>query len=164
MSLDDQQCDTELDDIVPAMSGKTHVVVTSGGVGAGKYQAKSTTGTTHLVIAVRVVVFLRIGDVPQDRRRDIYLQNVTGLNALLGDVMTYVDGIEAIKAEAEALLTGSAATGKFHKVPRFVAADPKAVTVHREAYNSAGGTGHGHEVLAMKRGLVFGGAEFMLKA
>lgn len=132
LSLPDDACEIEFDEMAPATTGDTYLVVLPGGVTDGP--AHKTSGQViDEVIGVDVTVVRRATAVPRDRHRDVYLRNLTSLNDLIQQVRDAIDFKYEVNIAANAIISGL--TGSQHgfieplkfagmdKRPRKVSAD-----------------------------------------
>lgn len=158
LSLPSSSVDVELDDYVPAIAGDKHVVIVPNGWTAGPNARNSTTIDNYL--NVRVVVFNRIGNIPRDRRRDVFLGYSEGINK---DLLAIRNGVEFsydVVAKANTFLGASAGEG-FIEPLRFGSVDPKPQTVDEEPFTAAAPMAKAsHNQLAIKRGINFVLARF----
>lgn len=161
LTLDAGECDVELDDEVPAIAGDRYVAVVPGGMVPGP-RHNTSGGVWDMRLACRVTVFHRMRDVPRDRRRSVFLQRVSGINAELSGIISQVDFSYALLNAATVLLEGQADGGKFFEPLKFAMTDERPVPVFRDAFDAAGNTVTGADpVVAIKRGVRFAGARFL---
>lgn len=157
LELRDTECDVELDDQVPAVSGDLYITVTPAGGRAGPRHATSG-GAIDVMFGCRVTVFQKMADVPRDRRRSVFLERARGVNKRLDAVMSAIDFSYDVTTAATALLVA----GQFVEPFKFTGLDDRPQPVVRDAYDAAGAiTKGGDPVLAIKRGINFFGARFM---
>ncbi len=162
LSLQDRQCDVELDDIVPAIAGDLHVVIVPNGFGPGPRHMTSGT-VIDQVVGCRVVVFQRMADVPRDRRRNVFLERTKGLNRLLNQVHAAIDFSYPVLDAANTSLGSAITEGEGFREPlKFAGVDPRPQTVMHDPYEAASNPRRGADpVLAIKRGINFSGARFL---
>ncbi|TWU22455.1 hypothetical protein Pla52o_35110 [Novipirellula galeiformis] len=162
LKLNESQCDVELDDeTVPAISSAKHFSVSSAGLVAGKHHARSG-GAIDLLLSVRVVVYHRMGDVPRDRRRSVLLERTRGLNADLTAVMDAIDfRYEPMNLATSNISTLGSREG-FLEPLKFDSADTKPQPVFKDPYDAASSTAKGDPTLAIRRGVKFSGARFVM--
>lgn len=160
LNLTTDECTVEIDDQVPAIARDTYYVVTPGGSRPGPRQATATAGTIDMIVSVRVVAYKKIGNTARDRRRDIFLEQVTGLNALLSAASEQIDQNETLRAAANTLLDDEAVGGAFITPLQYAGYDPKPQSVFAQEYAAAVKT-QGDPQIALKRGILFGNARFL---
>jgi len=155
-----EHCDVELDDQVPAIAAQTYYAVIGAGVTPGPRHLTSG-GVTDVFLSIRVVVYQRIAEVARDRRRNVFIDLLTGLNAKLDAVVQQIDFSYELTAAAAALLTGTTAEGGEFPEPfrRFVP-DSTPRMVARDPYDAAMMKG-GDPIIAMTRGVTFSNCRFM---
>lgn len=86
----EKQCEVEQDEIAPATVGQLYVVVLPGGWSNGP-RHNTSGGVNDLLFSVDVAVIKRAASTPRDRRRNLFLTNLDGLNAEVGKVFKWVD-------------------------------------------------------------------------
>lgn len=86
----DTECDIEPDVDFPATAGQLYVAVIASGYTPGPIHGRSG-GVRDLVYGVNVVVVRRIGNVPRDRRSDVFVANIDSLNADVDRVIEAID-------------------------------------------------------------------------
>ncbi len=155
------EIDIELDDVAPGMAGQTYYAISANGCEPGKH---STLGdqTTHNLFGVRVAVIERITDVARDRRRTTaFIDRLRSINGKLSQVSRFLRySYETINLANIDLASGNI-DGKFIKplVPK--SCDQKPRLVQSEMYGAKSTSTGGDLVVAMVRGINFGGAEFI---
>lgn len=163
LALSDDQCNIELDDQIPAIAKDTHIAVTAAGTTPGERHSSSG-GVWDLRFNVRVTVYQRMADQARDRRRNLFIDRLTGLNALVDQVIRAVDfDYSNVLAAAEALLVGTPAAGGNYPEPfRSFSIDTNVKPVFFDPYDAASMPGKGAtEVVALSRGVTFQRARFM---
>lgn len=160
LSLESHQVTVELDDEVPAIAGDKHVTVVPAGVDPGPTQGTNG-GAFDLIVGVRVCVFHRTTSVPRDRRRSFILDRSKGLNEDIDKVIYALDFKYTITSAANNELDLPETTG-FIKPLVVFGIDRKPEAVFKEPYDAAMMGTKGDPIVAIKRGVNFGGARFML--
>lgn len=157
LTLSDTQCDCEPDEMVPAIAGDTYVAVIPNGFQPGPRHDTSG-GVFDILHSVRVVVYQRIGNVPRDRRRSVYLDRLTGLNQLIAKIITQIDFSIDVMAVANTYLRTDFPTAQLFIEPlRLAQVDSKPRTVSNDEYAAAiGGGGGSSQFVALARGVTFG--------
>lgn len=79
----------EIDEMLPAISADRTISVIPGGVEGGQY---ATGGMSDLLPRVKVLCVWRSRKIPRDRRRHVYLENVSGLGRMVKDVYNAIHG------------------------------------------------------------------------
>lgn len=154
LSYTDQQCNCELDDQVPAIAGDLFVAVCPGGISDGRNHAGGNVIDQYL--SIRVTPIVRIADVPRDRRRNIFIDRLAGINFELDRIIDLVDFSYNVNVLANAELGDT-----YFLVPfEGMAIDSRPRTVGAEVYDSMKKTGSGHNVLGMARSVTFQRARF----
>ncbi len=108
LSLNDSQCDIEMDDQVPANVGDLYLTVIPGDVSAGP-RHRSSGGVKDKIYAVDVDIILRATAIPRDRRRSLITENLVGLNALAERVENAIDFVYGVNTRAATYLPTSEA-------------------------------------------------------
>lgn len=162
LTLRSNQCDVELDDQLPPVAEELYFTVAAAGCSPGPRHSSSG-GVWDLYINVRVSVYQRCTHVARDRKTDLFLDLVTGLNARLDSVIRLIDNSYALTADAKALLTGTtAAAGEFPEPFRTFQPDTNFRTVAIEPYSAAQmGAMPADPVVGLMRGVTFNRARFM---
>ena len=161
--LTDDQCNIELDDQIPAIAKDTYVAVCAAGTSPGERHSSSG-GVWDLRFNVRVTVYQRTADQARDRRRNLFIDRLTGLNAMVDQVIRSVDfDYTHILAGAAALLVGTPAEGGNYPEPfRSFAIDTNVRPVYVDPYDAAAMPGKGADPLVgLSRGVTFQRARFM---
>ena len=160
LAVDEDRVTIELDEEVPAIASDLHVIVSPGGVTPGPRHNHSG-GTIDLHVAVRVTVFRRITSVPRDRRRNAFLDRLKGINADLDTIMDVLDFKYTAENNANTEMELESGCG-FVEPLRVISFDPRPIPVFKENYAAASGTG-GDPILALKRGITFGLARYLMR-
>jgi hypothetical protein len=159
LGLTETECDIDLDDIVPAIAGTRYAVVTPAGVQSGPH-ARTSTAVDRL-LSVRVTMFHRISALPRDRRRNVFLEQNSGLYASLQKIVNAIDFNYAVITRANALMELPSGRG-FVEPLRYASVDPKPGVINHDAYDAFNEPTKGaHPILGMKRGVTFSLARFM---
>lgn len=160
LALEEDRVTIELDEEVPAIAADLHVIVSPGGITTGP-RHNSSHGTTDLLIAVRVTVFRRITSVPRDRRRNAFLDRLAGINTDLDSIMDVLDYQYTAENTANTAMDLDSGCG-FVEPMRTLSFDPRPIPVFKDNYAAGSGTG-GDPILALKRGITFGQARFLMR-
>lgn len=175
LTLNDQQCQVELDGVLPDYAPATFVAVSPGGVSPGP-RHRSSVGATDLMINVKVTVYRRVGEVARDRRRSVFLQLLTGLAPALERVYRSLDNDYAVLAQALDVITDAITaaganvpvqlseneTGKFIEPFRQPAIDLSARMIYKDPYDAAQTAGAPADpIVAIARSITFTGARYM---
>jgi hypothetical protein len=155
LGLRDDQCTVELDELaIPATAGDKYVAVAPFGVQRGPNHNASG-GVRDLLYGISVIVVIRLGKVPRDRRRDAFLDNLGGLSELVDSALTAVDWSYEINQAANArILEETGVEQGFIEPLRFVGMDSRPQIVGAEIFGAEPETG----VAGMKRAVHFSGA------
>lgn len=160
----DQECDVEFDEQVPAIAGERYIIVTTEGITRGPHQDKSGT-VRDLLFAVGVTVIKRTRNVPRDRTRDVFVNNLGSLDAEIEAITTAIDWkYDVINAASQLLVTEGLLTQEqlddhpglgFHHPLVFSGVDAKPRMVSPEVF-----AGHtvSNQAAGMARTVHFGAA------
>ena len=160
LALLPEHCDVELDDQVPAIAAKTYYAVIGAGLTPGPRHMTSG-GVVDVYLSMRVVVYERITEVARDRRRNVFIDLLTGLNTKLDAIIDAIDFSYELTNNAALLLTETtAAGGEFPEPFRSFVPDSSPRMVYRDPYDAAQMKG-GDPVIAMARGVTFSKCRFM---
>lgn len=173
LSLDEGQCDVELDDQVPAIVPNSYFAVTAGGVRMGP-RHQSSGGVFDVLIDVRVTLFRRVPEIARDRRRNVFIDLLTGIALQLERVARSLDYsyplLDSAKAIVDTILGGtdippavaSNATGEWPEPFRTMVLDRAPRMTYREPYDAAQMAGQPADpLIAISRGIMFQGARYM---
>jgi hypothetical protein len=153
-------CDLQLDDQIPATAQDDYYAVIGAGTRPGP-RHNTSGGVFDLVYSVRVVIYHRITHVARDRRRSVYDNLFTTMNAKLDDIIPLLDFKYDLLADAQAMLSETVwADGKYVEPFRRFTPDPNPRTVMRDPYDAAVGTA-GDPIVALARGITFEGVRFL---
>lgn len=160
LHLDESIIDIELDDIAPAIAGDLYFAVSPAQAQAGRH-SQNADQAHHNLFGVRVAVLKRIGNVPRDRRRHVFLDRLRGINAELSRVNRAIRFDYHTLNLANLDLARNNISGSFIRplVPTSVDGKPRLVT--GDIYDSRPTGSHGDLIVAMVRGITFSGAEFV---
>jgi hypothetical protein len=89
-SFAETECEIEFDEMTPATVGQHYLAVMPGGWRPGP-RHDSCGGVNDLVYGVDVLVIKRITNVPRDRRRNVFIDQLGSLDALIDKVYQAVD-------------------------------------------------------------------------
>lgn len=161
MSLADKQCDIELDDQVPALASDTYVTVVGAGTSPGERHSSSG-GVWDMRMNVRVTVYSRMGEVARDRRRNLFIDRLTGLNKLVDTAISTIDYSYAVTAAAKVLLEDTTAEGGEYPEPfRSFTIDTNPRPVYKDYDAAPMSQQMADPVIALARGVTFQRARFM---
>lgn len=163
LDLNERQCDIEFDDEVPAIAGDLYVAVQP----AGRFPHpthKTSGGVSYEVIQVAVTVILRLQRVPRDRQRNVFIDNLTGLNAVVGDIVEAIDFQYGPMHDANQYLAREVGySSSTYRAWGFITplvlsgVDAKPQIVSGDIFSSGGQRGEPRA--GLKRTINFGGAE-----
>lgn len=163
LHLADTDCDIVFEDELPPTAPKLYVAI--AGVGAGAGERHSSSGVVwDMRFSARVTVYQRMADIARDRRRSVFIERLTGLNAVVDQVIRSLDNSNSLMRAAELLLVGSpAAGGQFPEPFREFQIDPAPRAVFADPYEAAQmqNAAMGDPLLAMARSVSFQRARFM---
>ena len=150
------ECAIELDEMAPATVGQLYVAVTPGGCRLG--QRHMTCGGVHdLVWNVNAIVIKRIRNVPRDRLRDTFLENIGSLDEEIDVIIEAVDWQYDVINAATASLAEEGLEPGFIEPLKFTGLDDKPRLANPDLF--AGAQQHGGSVpCGMVRAIRFGGA------
>ncbi len=90
LSLTENDCNIEHDEIAHPITGDRYLAVMPGGFQPGPVHGTSG-GVADLVFAVKIMAVRRITAVPRDRTRDAFLLNAGSIEEVVGDVFQAID-------------------------------------------------------------------------
>lgn len=162
LSIQDEQCRIEPDEIVPAVGTDFYVAVIPAGMSGGPTHNQND-AVFDLYLSVKVVCYQKIGNVPRDRRRDVFLERLTGLNARLDKIMYAIDKNRSVVETASNLLQVEVPLANpFIEPLRFVSLDSKPRAVVASEYDGTPDAQNAsNPVVALARGVTFGRARIM---
>lgn len=128
LSLSDSECDVEYDEYAPQTAGDVYIVVTPGGVSTGP--AHRGGHVVDELVDVDVTVARRATAKPRDRKREVYLRNLSSLNELVQEVRTAVDfNYDILTAANVLILRDTLSSHGFIEPLKFAGMDkPQAIT------------------------------------
>jgi hypothetical protein len=151
----------DLEDNVPSMASQTHVIVSPSSYAAGP-RNRLAAQVSDLLIGCRVIVFERIAEVPRDRRGSVFASRSGGLNLILAKIRELIEFNYTLMTQANAAMGLSMGSGYVEPL-RYVSHDSKPVGVLASAYDAySQPTSGSHPMVAMKRGINFSSARFLL--
>lgn len=152
LSLTNDECEIEYDELAHASVGKRYVIVIPGGLRPGELHDPNS-GTMDEIVSVSVMVILRNRDVPRDRMRQMFVSTNAALNRQIARVREAIDCKVDLLAEADEWLV-TAQTGQgFCEMLRWVGQDDKPRGVNPEIFS-----GDGTQAAGMARVIRFSGA------
>lgn len=175
LSLEDVQCQVEMDNQLPDYAPRLFVAVSPGGVSMGP-RHRSSGGAIDLLINVKVTVYNRVTEVARDKRRSTFIKLLSGLAPTLELVTRALDNDYALMTSALAILTDTIAeitgtvpehltkneTGEFPEPFRQFNPELSARMVYRDPYDAAQMSSPPSDpIVAMARSITFAGARFM---
>jgi hypothetical protein len=175
LALQDEQCQVELDGMLPDYAPKLFIAVSPGGITPGQ-RHRSSGGTIDLYIAVKVTVYNRVTETARDRRRSTFIKLLTGLAPTLERVtrelefnyelleearMLLLAEIEELEPDAPRQLKDNE-TGTFPEPFRSFTTDISSRIVMRDPYDAAQMAGAPADpIVAAARSVTFSGARYM---
>lgn len=173
LSLDDKQCQVELDGMLPDYAPKVFIAVSPGGVTAGP-RHRSSGGAIDILIAVKLTVYNRVTEVARDKRRSTFLQLLTGLAPTLEMAARKLDYDYSVLDSAMEIVTDLLGigtppvqlteneTGKFIEPFRQFNPELSARMVYKDPYDAAQTAGPPADpIVAVARSITFSGARYM---
>lgn len=137
------QCEIELDEAAPATTGDLYAIVMPGGWRPGP-RHNTSGGVNDLVYSVDVAVAKRIANVPRDRMRDVFLNNLGNLSEELDLVYQAIDWKYEVNDAANALiLAETESTEGFIEPLRFASIERRPRIVGGEIFAAKGGASAG---------------------
>ena len=130
MNLTDHQCNCEPDENLPAMTGDMYIAVIPAGTMPGP-RHNTSGGVQDSLHSVKVSVFQKLGNVPRDRVRDVFLDRFAGVNKLLANAIAIIDwNYELMLSAGAALQADNPAWQPFEEPLRVgsMDANPRLVT------------------------------------
>ncbi len=159
MGLDDTKCNIEFEDSIPATAGDLYIAIHPSGAAIGP-RALSSGQVFDVYEGCRVVAYQRCANVPRDRRRSVFMTALTGINAILDQIIMTVDhNVGIIVAANNSISTALPGAQGFISPLRLLGIDRSARMVTGEVYGA-----HPEDVTkatavaAICRGLDFGQA------
>lgn len=149
----ERQCEVEFDEMAPGTVGDVYLAIMPAGYARGP-RHNTSGGVNDLIYAVDVVVVKRATATPRDRRRNLFTDNLTGLNSQLSKVHAELDFRYEVLDLANALIQQQSESEEgFIEPLRFISVDPKPRVAPAELFGGAGETTAG--IMRVAR---FGGA------
>lgn len=146
----ENECEVEFDEQAPATVGQVYIAVCPGGWRPGPNNDNGG-GVLDELIDVEVTCILRAANVPRDRKRSVFLDNLNGLNERLSKIDNWIHFRTEVMQKANALLES---TQGFIEMLKFggMEAKPRAVTSETFAAKS------GENAAGLARTIMFRGA------
>ena len=152
----EKECAIELDEMAPATVGQIYIAVTPGGCRTG--QRHMTSGGVHdLVWNVNVFVIKRIRNVPRDRLRDTFLENIGSLDEDIDKIIEAVDWQYDVINAATTSLADEGLENGFIEPLKFIGLDDKPRLANPDLFAGAAQNA-GSVPCGMVRAIRFGGA------
>lgn len=161
MQLDDRNCQIELDDLAPSIASEDYWAIVPATATPGRRNQSS--GIWDMSFGVRVVLLQRTTNVPRDRRRDVFMKHLHGINAKLAKASAAIHfEYTNIINDANSIIandTETATPGKFYEPLRWAGLD-RPQTFVADAYAGQAAS-MGDPVVGIKRAMNFTGARFL---
>lgn len=152
----EKECAIELDEMAPATVGQVYVAVTPGGCRPG--QRHMTCGGVHdLTWNVNAFIVRRIRNVPRDRLRDTFLENLDCLDEEIDKIIEAIDWQYDVINSATTSLADAGLTPGFIEPLKFQGLDDKPRMANPDLFAGAQQQG-GSVPCGMVRAIRFGGA------
>lgn len=133
----EEECEVEYDEMTPATAGKLYCAVMPGGWKPGP-RHNTSGGVNDLLYGVDILIAVRIGNVPRDRLRNVFINNLGALDEELDKIFPVVDFNEKLRVDANTLITiENGSTEGFSENLRFVGTDQKPRLAPAEMFGSA---------------------------
>lgn len=162
INLPPDSIDIQMDDIAPATAGQTYIAIQPSIIGPGSTTDKADQ-VIHFEIGCRVAVILRIGQIPRDRRRSIYLSRAQALSYPIRKAVESLHFQYAVINRANTIAAGDGDGGQFIKPLRFSGVDGKPRFSTADIFAGQAAESGADPIVAMIRGVNFRGAEYMIK-
>ncbi|MCI0333549.1 MAG: hypothetical protein L0228_10040 [Planctomycetes bacterium] len=150
------ECDVEPDQDVPATSGQVYVAVMPGGWQPGERHAKSG-GVRDMVYSLSVMVARRIGNVPRDRRTDVFMNNLASIDADVERIIKALDWQQSVVNAASGILQQLSGSSQPFIHPLVAGQVGPPALVGAEVFSAAAGV----QPAGMKRVIPFGNARLI---
>lgn len=139
----ERECDVEQDEITPATVGQKYLIVMPGGYSPGP-RHRSSGGVNDVYYSVSIAIIKRITNVPKDRRRDIFLNNLGSMNDEVDKIFAAVDfSYDVLQAANAIILAKTASAETFTEPLRFTGIDPKPRPAPADLFSATGETAAG---------------------
>lgn len=102
------ECDCEPDDDFPPTMGQVYIAVLSGGIAPGP-RHNTSGGVRDFLFGINVIVVRRIGNVPKDRKADLFIENVDSIENDVDRIISLVDWKEEVRAAANTIIAADGA-------------------------------------------------------
>ena len=157
LTLTANQCDCEPYEVFPQTAGDEYVAVIPASMEIGPTQNTSG-GVFDVMHAFTVSVMHRVGDVPRDRRRTVFLNHLAGLGKRLDDVVALLNWkINACGLATNRLQADFPGSEKFTELPRVTRMDTCNRNLPQEAIGAKSSPNMGATpVLVQARAVTFG--------
>ncbi len=175
LDLQDENCQVEMDGMLPDYAPKLFVAVSPGGITPGQ-RHKSSGGTIDLYISAKITVYNRVTETARDRRRSTFVKLLSGLAPTLERVTRAIEFNYQLLDEARALLLAEIVelepnaprqlkdneTGTFPEPFRTFSPELSARMVFRDPYDAAQmAVAPADPIVAVARSVTFSGARYM---
>ena len=157
LGLNGNQCEIEYDDQPPSIAVPLYVCVIPAGMEQGP-KHNSSGGVYDFYHSVKVTVLQRSTNVPRDRSRNIFIDQLTGLNKWFDQIVKQIDWKYNLMCLANHYLEERyEGSGPFIEPLRMTSFDsrPRMVTTETYAAHHQGGPGT-TGYTAMARSVTFG--------
>ncbi len=156
----DEECQIELDEMAPATVGQVYVAVTPGGCRTGNVHA-TCGGVRDLLLSVNAFVIRRIRNVPRDRLRNVFAENLGCLDDDIDKIIEAVDWrYEVVNAANAALTLEGLEPGFLEKPLIFTGLDDKPRLANPDLFAGAQ-QNTGSVTAGMVRAIRFGNARHL---
>lgn len=159
--LDDKYCEIELDDVAPATTATEYFAISPAGTSPGKDHDSAGTVWDYS-IGVRIASMTRLANVPRDRYRSVFLNNLSGVNARLTEVLALADFGYRINQIATAAANDTGGIGgKFLEPLRMRSIDTAPKLIVADPYDAKPSSTPGTPNIAIVRGVNFMGCRYL---
>lgn len=159
LPIAEHHCQNEPDENVDAIAGDEHIIVIPNGITPGP-RHNTSGGVWDLIFAARVVLFQKIANIPRDRRDNVFLNRLNGMDVRLGEIAELFDFSNPFLTNATTAANNDV---RFIEPLKFQSMDARPIMVNFEPYDAVNfpNPNTSNTILAMKRGINFGGCRAM---
>ncbi|MFN8742030.1 MAG: hypothetical protein ACK5YR_19050 [Pirellula sp.] len=137
LQLSEVECDCEYDEQIPAIAKDRYVAVIPAGCDPGPNHQRAA-GVHDSLHAVQVMVLIRSTAVPRDRRRSIFLNQLSGINQLLTQIIKVLDWqMDLFSLSNHYMEQQVPGSDPFTELLRLTRVDSKPRMVSTETYDSS---------------------------
>jgi hypothetical protein len=151
--LKPEECNIEFDEMAPATTGDRYVVVMPAGYKPGPRHGSSG-GVADLLFFVDVAVVVRAANVPRDRQREAFLDNLANVAELTDLAFGVIDWQQPVIDRANQILAEEGSTEIFIHPLVFSGIDGKPTPAAAEIFGAI----PGRLAAGLKRTIRFGSA------